>query len=395
MPRWWYDFPQSRPRLPAKDGIKAKSRRGRIGESWWAERFITAFEALTDGARLGRGRSYARSGQVMDLHVAPGLATARVQGSRAAPYDVRIVVQPLTEPQWRRVEEAMAAQAIFLAALLAGEMPRDIEDAFAAADLSLFPTRPGELHSECSCPDWAKPCKHIAATAYILGEAFDNDPFLMFALRGRDKPTLLARLRTLRMARAWDGAVAAVPAGGAGDAAAATGATADGAGDASGAPARDTHDGAADEASAATGDGASAGTPSPSLRDRNARRRRLKRTRGAPESPLAAVSALAAGLGKTTSSARAPAPAPRAGAAAPHADEDPPLEARLDDFWNAGPESEQRPPLPQAAQLPDALLRELGPIPAEAGGAHANERLAAAYAVITAAAARRVLGGAG
>jgi uncharacterized Zn finger protein len=194
----WWRYSQSGPRRPARDGIPARSQRGDIGETWWSKRFLAALEPLTDPNRLKRGRSYARSGQVMKLEVGPGRVGARVQGSRPEPYAVRIEVPPLAEDRWGRVEEAMAGQALFLAALLAGEMPRDIEEAFTAAGLSLFPTEPRELATACSCPDWANPCKHVAATFYILAEAFDADPFLIFAWRGRGKDELIARLRARR-----------------------------------------------------------------------------------------------------------------------------------------------------------------------------------------------------
>jgi len=107
-------------------------------------------------------------------------------------------VQPLDERDWTRAERAMAAMAVFAAKLLAGEMPRDIEEAFAACRLSLFPTSAGQLSSVCSCPDWASPCKHVAAVVYLLAESFDRDPFLVFAWRGRTRDELLSRLGALR-----------------------------------------------------------------------------------------------------------------------------------------------------------------------------------------------------
>ena len=116
---------------------------------------------------------------------------ASLQGSAARPYAVAIRLTPFTDAEWGRAEEALANEALFLAALLAGEMPRDVERAFTAAGLSLFPARPDELRSDCSCPDWANPCKHVAATYYILAEAFDADPFLVMCWRGRPRDDLL------------------------------------------------------------------------------------------------------------------------------------------------------------------------------------------------------------
>ncbi|HEV3052118.1 MAG TPA: SWIM zinc finger family protein, partial [Longimicrobium sp.] len=195
------DWSEFGPRRAAKDGIRARSTRGEIGETWWSRRFIEALKEVADASRLSRGRSYARSGQVMDLRVESGSVTAKVQGSAARPYAVKIHLTPFKDHEWARVEEALADQAIFLAALLSGEMPKDVEQAFESAGLTLFPSRPEELRSDCSCPDWMNPCKHVAATYYILAEAFDTDPFLVLTWRGRTRDDLLARLRELRASR--------------------------------------------------------------------------------------------------------------------------------------------------------------------------------------------------
>ena len=192
---WYYD---RKPKREARGGIKAKSRRGKIGETWWSERFIKVLESFDIGARLSRGRSYARSGQVMDLEIKAGLVTSKVQGSRRTPYKVRIEIEPLLEDNWTRAEQAMTGQALFMAKLLAGEMPREIEEAFTASKLTLFPRSGRDLETDCSCPDWSNPCKHIAATYYILAEKFDEDPFLIFAWRGRTKEQIIERLRALR-----------------------------------------------------------------------------------------------------------------------------------------------------------------------------------------------------
>lgn len=282
----WRDW-EFGPRRAARDGIRARSTRGEIGETWWSRRFIEALKQLADASRLTRGRSYARSGQVMDLRVEPGAVTAKVQGSAARPYSVRIHLAPFKDHEWARVEEALAEQAVFLAALLSGEMPKDVEQAFEAAGLSLFPSDPEELRSDCSCPDWMNPCKHVAATYYILAEAFDTDPFLVLTWRGRPREELLARLRELRAARVEEAPVEEAP----------------------------------------------------------------------EEAPPPVVDA--------------PAPA---------------------DFWRAGDEMASLAFSPRAPAVADAVLRQLGPLPAEAGGAEADRALATAYAAFTAAAERRAFG---
>jgi uncharacterized Zn finger protein len=192
----WYP-PPSAPR-PVEGGLRARSRRGAIGESWWSHRFLEMLESFGVGGRLDRGRTYARKGQVISLEVEPGKVTAQVQGSRARPYRVQISLSRLSEADWRRAEDAMVSRAAFLARLLAGEMPDDIEEAFAACSAGLFPARPAELGDDCSCPDWARPCKHVAAVYYLLAEAFDDDPFLILTWRGRPRDELLANLRALR-----------------------------------------------------------------------------------------------------------------------------------------------------------------------------------------------------
>lgn len=196
--RWtWYAA--SQPIRPA-DGIKARNQRGAFGSSWWAKSWIAALEQFNWGTRLQRGRTYARSGQVLSIELSAGTVKSKVQGSRPKPYDVTIAINPLSDAQWEQVIDALAEQAIFAAKLLAGEMPQDIEEAFTAVGVPLFPERVGGINATCSCPDYANPCKHIAAVYYLLGERFDDDPFLIFHLRGRTRTQIIAALRARRAA---------------------------------------------------------------------------------------------------------------------------------------------------------------------------------------------------
>jgi uncharacterized Zn finger protein len=189
-------YPPSRPRK-AEGGIKARSRRGPIGEQWWSRRFTDVLESFGLQTRLIRGRNYARSGQVLSLDIGTGHVTAAVQGSRVKPYRVRLTVDPLTVRQWRRVEAALATKAVFRARLLAGEMPAEIEGVFADCGTPLFPRSIHDLEMSCTCPDWEVPCKHLAAVCYVLAEAFDDDPFAMLAWRGKRRADLLGALRKL------------------------------------------------------------------------------------------------------------------------------------------------------------------------------------------------------
>ena len=198
---WWP--PASKP-IAVEGGVKARSKRGQIGDTWWSRRFIAVLESFGIGSRLQRGKRYARAGQVLSLEIAPGQVRASVQGSRSKPYRVFIETETLTDSQWSSIEDVMASRAVFLAKLLAGEMPVEIEEAFVESSTTLFPDSDDDLVSACSCPDWENPCKHVAAVFYLMAEAFDDDPFLIFAWRGRDKEGLLAGLRARRRGHGAD-----------------------------------------------------------------------------------------------------------------------------------------------------------------------------------------------
>ena len=173
-----------------------------FGEHWWSKRLITVLESFGYGPRLARGRGYARSGAVQELEIRPGEVYASVQGSRRRPYSVTIEIDVLQAEQWGRVEKQLAGRVDLLSALLAGQMPEHIEDAFHDTGLTLFPTR-REFVADCTCPDMANPCKNIAATCYVLADRLDENPFALLAWRGRRKADLISRIETLRDAQAW------------------------------------------------------------------------------------------------------------------------------------------------------------------------------------------------
>ena len=187
----WFD--SSGP-IRVDGGIAVRAKRGKIGEQWWSRRFVDILEQTCDPGRLARGRTYARKGQVIDFEMTPGRVAGRVQGSRPAPYQVTIEIPAFEEAQWTDALAALGSQALYRAALLAGEMPHEIVDLFDELGLPLFP--PGFV-MKCSCPDWGVPCKHVSAVLYVLAEAFDDDPFLVLAWRGRGREELLTALRGL------------------------------------------------------------------------------------------------------------------------------------------------------------------------------------------------------
>jgi uncharacterized Zn finger protein len=196
MAAYWDGYDHYEPTKPieVKGGIKAKSKRGSFVQSWWAKRWIKTLESFNLGARLTRGKTYARKGQVTSIKIETGLVRAKVQGSNPKPYSVTIKVRTLTGSEWELLAERLALKPIFAAKLLAGEMPEDIDSAFKEIGLSLFPEKLDDLETDCSCPDWSNPCKHIAAVYYLLGEEFDRDPFLIFKLRGVDMDDFMSIL---------------------------------------------------------------------------------------------------------------------------------------------------------------------------------------------------------
>lgn len=175
-----------------------------FASQWWAQRWIDVLESFGWTQRLARGRNYARGGNVLAMEFQGSKVKAKVQGTAPAPYDVTLFLDRFSDEQWNEVIETLAGQAIFATKLLAGEMPQNIEEAFIASGLSLFPFNKWDIHSNCSCPDSANPCKHIAAVYYLMGERFDQDPFVLFALRGRSRPQILQRLRELRGSKSPD-----------------------------------------------------------------------------------------------------------------------------------------------------------------------------------------------
>jgi uncharacterized Zn finger protein len=193
-----WEYYERTPPKSVKDGIKAKSKHGDIGETWWSQRWIAVLKSFRMGARFNRGKSYARKGQVVSIAVEKGIVYAKVQGTRKNPYSVTIKLPELSDQEWDTVTDVMASQALFAAKLLSGEMPQTIEQAFEQAGVSLFPVSKKELDTDCSCPDWANPCKHIAAVYFLLAEQFDEDPFLIFTLRGRTKKEIITVLREKR-----------------------------------------------------------------------------------------------------------------------------------------------------------------------------------------------------
>ncbi len=168
-----------------------------FSRTWWGKQFIAALEEITDAGRLSRGRSYARGSKVKTFQLQDGTATAQVRGSvnpyfgvyKEPTYITVVEIQPISAAKWQAAIAHIASKASFISKLLLNEMPDNIEDAFQPMGLHLLPSSRADFKTSCSCPDYSNPCKHIAGVYYLLANRLDEDPFLLFELRGlsRDK----------------------------------------------------------------------------------------------------------------------------------------------------------------------------------------------------------------
>ena len=173
-----------------------------FSKTWWGKRFIEALENFTDQNRLGRGRSYARNGKIQEYHINNGEITAKVRGSvnpyfgvyKEPLYHTTIKIQPIKATDWSKAIAYLGSKASFVSKLLLGEMPDNIESAFADLKLHLLPHSRKDFETNCSCPDWENPCKHIAGVYYLVAAELDLDPFLLFELRGISREKLQQEL---------------------------------------------------------------------------------------------------------------------------------------------------------------------------------------------------------
>jgi uncharacterized Zn finger protein len=154
-----------------------------IAHTWWGKSWNLNLERYADYSnRIGRGRSYVRHGAVLDLQISSGQVKSLVQGSRTKPYAVIIKIKGIKKKTWQDIKAACAGKLDSLPELLAGKFPKALGEIFTARGQGLFPS-PQEIEFDCSCPDWAYMCKHVAATLYGIGARLDEDPGLFFKLR--------------------------------------------------------------------------------------------------------------------------------------------------------------------------------------------------------------------
>lgn len=164
-----------------------------LAHTWWGKAWNRNLERYADYSnRIGRGKSYVRHGAVLDLKIIGGQVTALVQGTRAKPYEVVINIAPVKKANWDQIRKQCQGELRSLTDLVAGRFPEELGEIFLTEGKGMFPT-PKEISFDCSCPDWASMCKHVAATLYGVGARLDEDPLLFFTLRQADTEELVAR----------------------------------------------------------------------------------------------------------------------------------------------------------------------------------------------------------
>ena len=169
--------------------------------TWWGDAFLSTIEEFTDINRLQRGRRYANSQKVKSFDIDGDRVVAKVKGSinpyygvhKEPLYTTKLEFKPINRAKWTALIAIMASKVSVLSRLLAGEIPDNIEECFKPLGLHLLPQK-GDFNSQCSCPDWSNPCKHIAGVYYLIAAELDRDPLVLFALRGLSKEDLLTEL---------------------------------------------------------------------------------------------------------------------------------------------------------------------------------------------------------
>lgn len=160
-----------------------------IASTFWGKAWCDNLESYSDFEnRLPRGRTYVRNGSVVDLQIKPGKVTARVSGSEL--YDIDIKIKPLSKPRWQAISSQCAGKIDSVLELLQGRLSRGVMEIITHREQGLFP-KPAEISLDCSCPDWADMCKHVAAALYGVGARLDEKPELLFVLRQVDHLELI------------------------------------------------------------------------------------------------------------------------------------------------------------------------------------------------------------
>jgi uncharacterized Zn finger protein/superfamily II DNA or RNA helicase len=163
----------------------------KFGRTWWGQQWLAALDGIDFSNRLPRGRRYANNGSVRSIEVTDEAVHAEVKGSRRTPYRVRVALARFGKAKRQATIEAIERSPVLLSRLLNRQLPPEVLERLDERDIALLPRTWRDMNADCSCPDSALPCKHIAATIYLIANEIDKDPFLIFTLHGLDLATAL------------------------------------------------------------------------------------------------------------------------------------------------------------------------------------------------------------
>jgi len=187
----------------AKDGITPTSSSSSFEQSWWSAKFLEVMDYFESDSRITNGKNYAKKGQVHDLQVSTGVIIAKVQCTKARPFSVKIEFKTFSNEEWYHLLYAMVGKASFAAGLILGKIPQEIQKIFTKLNLSFFPKLKDDIKAACNCPDWANPCKHIAAVYFIFADMLNSDPSLLFKIRGKTIDEITEILNEMRISRGF------------------------------------------------------------------------------------------------------------------------------------------------------------------------------------------------
>jgi len=156
------------------------------GNTYWGKEWLNSLTQIDYSNRLPRGRTYANKGAAGDIRIEGNRIMAKVQGSRRRPYDISVTVNNFTHSEKAKIIQLVTDNPIYLSKLLNRELPSQLDEACQRVGIHIFPKSWNDMNGQCSCPDWAVPCKHLASVLYLIANEIDKNPFLVFELHGFD-----------------------------------------------------------------------------------------------------------------------------------------------------------------------------------------------------------------
>ena len=181
-----------------------------MSRTWWGSRFLHALESFTDSGRLQRGKSYAGPNRILDFGIQDGIIYAQIRGNanpyfgvyKEPKYNTQISLAPISDKKWSKIIAHLSTKASTVSRLMLNEMPETIEESFIEMGQHLLPSSRKDFTTHCSCPDSSNPCKHIAGLYYRFAQELDQDPFLLFELRGLSRDQLQIELAKTPLGKA-------------------------------------------------------------------------------------------------------------------------------------------------------------------------------------------------